>query len=126
MAIECDTLVLSMCQEEARSFAFTLATTTGALDLTNYDSVVVHIKNAPYIQLPDLITKTLTTTSDSNTIGQITDPTAGVFVIRITADDIVNIDPGDYALIIDLVSGSTVQNISYNNNTPGIFRITKA
>lgn len=114
-------LVLTVSQGERRSFGFTLLQDNEPLDLEGY-TVIVYVMNAPYAQLEPIISKEVTTTSDYNTVGQITDTSLGKFVVSFTEDDI-NIPPYDYYFVAELTDGYTVQNITHNGNYSAIFRV---
>lgn len=114
-------LVLTVSQGERRSFGFTLLQDNEPLDLEGY-TVIIYVMNAPYAQLEPIISKEITTTSDYNTVGQITDTSLGKFVVSFTEDDI-NIPPYDYYFVAELTDGYTVQNITHNGNYSAIFRV---
>ena len=114
-------LVLTVSQGERRSFSFTLLQDNEPLDLEGY-TVIVYVMNAPYAQLEPIISKEITTTSDYNTVGQITDTSLGKFVVSFTENDI-NIPPYDYYFVAELTDGYTVQNITHNGNYSAIFRV---
>lgn len=114
-------LVLTVSQGERRSFGFTLLQDNEPLDLEGY-TVIVYVMNAPYAQLEPIISKEITTTSDYNTVGQITDTSLGKFVVSFTENDI-NIPPYDYYFVAELTDGYTVQNITHNGNYSAIFRV---
>lgn len=114
-------LVLTVSQGERRSFGFTLLQDNEPLDLEGY-TIIIYVMNAPYAQLEPIISKEITTTSDYNTVGQITDTSLGKFVVSFTEDDI-NIPPYDYYFVAELTDGYTVQNITHNGNYSAIFRV---
>lgn len=116
-------LVLSVCQGEQRGFSFTLLQDDEPLNLEGY-SILVYVMNAPYAQLEPIISKEITTTSDYNTIGQITDEANGKFVVFFTEDEL-NIPPYDYYFVAELTDGFTTQNITHNGNYSAIFRVTE-
>lgn len=114
-------LVLMVSQGEQRSFGFTLLQDDEPFDLNGY-AVMVYVMNAPYAQLEPIITKEITTTSDYNTVGQITDAENGKFVITFLAEDI-NIPPYDYYFVAEITDGYTTQNVTHNGNYSAIFRV---
>lgn len=116
-------LVLSVCQGEQRGFSFSLLQDNEPLNLEGY-SILVYVMNAPYAQLEPIISKEITTTSDYNTIGQITDEANGKFVVFFTEDEL-NIPPYDYYFVAELTDGFTTQNITHNGNYSAIFRVTE-
>lgn len=116
-------LVLSVCQGEQRGFSFSLLQDNEPLNLEGY-SILVYVMNAPYAQLEPIISKEITTTSDYNTVGQITDEANGKFVVFFTEDEL-NIPPYDYYFVAELTDGFTTQNITHNGNYSAIFRVTE-
>ena len=114
-------LVLAVSQGEQRSFSFTLLQDDAPLDLEGY-TVLIYVMNAPYAQLEPIISKEITTVSDYNTVGQITDVNEGKFVVTFTEDEI-NIPPYDYYFVAELTDGFTTQNITHNGNYSAIFRV---
>lgn len=114
-------LVLTVNQGEQRSFGFTLLQDNEPLNLDGY-TVLVYVMNAPYAQLEPIISKEITTTSDYNTVGQITDTSQGKFVVTFLEEDI-NIPPYDYYFVAEITDGYTVQNITHNGNYSAIFRV---
>lgn len=114
-------LVLTVNQGEQRSFSFTLLQDDEPLNLDGY-TILVYVMNAPYAQLEPIISKEITTTSDINTIGQITDTSQGKFIVTFLEDEI-NIPPYDYYFVAEITDGYVTQNITHNGNYSAIFRV---
>lgn len=116
-----DELVLEVKQGEARGFSFTINQDSTPFDLTGW-TVDVQIKNAPYYQIPCMVEKIITETSDLNTVGQITQPTQGQFTLQINKEDTLY-PPFDYYLTIFLTDGTQNINISGDGNYNAIYRV---
>lgn len=114
-------LVLTVSQGERRGFNFTLLQDGEPLDLEGW-TILVYVKNAPYSLLDPIISKEITTTSNYNTVGQITDATNGKFTINFTADEL-NLVPYDYYFVAEITDGYVTQNITHNGNYSAIFRV---
>lgn len=125
-------LVMEVNQGCPRGFAFTLLqsqinsesgeTEQVPIDLTNY-TVQFRVKAAPYYKLENLIQKDITTTSDSQTVGVITNPTDGEFQVQLTMEDTLKLPPAEYALCIYLNNNGYMTNISGEGNRYAIFRV---
>lgn len=127
-------LVMEVNQGCARGYAFTLLQNvcnsyTGEyeeqpLDLTRY-SVEFQVKLSPYFKIRPLIAKSITTDSDSATVGVITDPENGVFQVQLTQADTLKLPPRDYSLCIYLkeLDCDVWTNISGEGNKFAIFRV---
>lgn len=126
-----DRMVLEVNQGCPRGFGFTLLsriiTDTGeSIDLP-YDltgaTLKVAVKHAPYINLPNFIEKVISTDSDLNTVGQITDAVNGKFQVQFTEKD-VKLKVGEYALVIIMIAGDGVEyHLSGDGNSYAIFRV---
>ena len=131
MANECDRLILEINQGCPRGYSFTINQKvynletneyeTGPLDLTGL-TINVQIKRAPYSTLPALIEKNITEVEDL-TQGQITEPTNGKFTLQMTEDDSVKLNPGEYALVINMVDKDTLTHLSGDGNNYAIYRV---
>lgn len=126
-----DKIVLEVNQGCPRGFGFTLKmkvwnNDTGEYDIVPVDltglTINVQIKMAPYVTLPSLIEKNITET-DNATQGQITDATNGKFTLQITQEESVKLNPGEYALIINMVDKDTLTHLSGSGNNYGIYRV---
>lgn len=116
-----DELVLEVKQGEARGFSFTINQDSIPFDLTGW-TVDVQIKNAPYYQIPCMVEKIITETSDLNTVGRIMNPTEGQFTLQINKEDTLY-PPFDYYLTIFLTDGTQNINISGDGNYKAIYRV---
>lgn len=105
-----DKVILKIKQGEALPVVMTIKSGGNPFDLSDC-SLTVQVKDAPYIDIPALFTKEITTTSDLNTVGQITDPTSGKFQIMFTQED-TSYPVNEYALIITLNNGISKDIIS--------------
>lgn len=114
-------MVLTVSQGEKRGFSFTLLQDGEPLDLEGW-TILVYVKNAPYSLLDPIISKEITTTSNYNTVGQITDTAEGKFTINFTADEL-NLPPFDYYFVAEITDGYVTQNITHNGNYSAIFRV---
>lgn len=131
MVCNSDRLVLEVNQGCPRGFGFTLnqkvynpeedTYTKKPVDLTGL-TINVQIKRAPYVTLPALIEKNITEVEDL-TQGQITEPTNGKFTLQITKDDSVKLNPGEYALVINMVDKDTLTHLSGDGNNYAIYRV---
>lgn len=126
-----DKIVLEVNQGCPRGFGFTLKTKvwnndTGEYDIVPVDltglTINVQVKMAPYVNLPALIEKNITEVEDL-TQGQITDATNGKFTLQITQEESVKLNPGEYALIINMVDKDTLTHLSGSGNNYGIYRV---
>lgn len=125
-------LVMEVNQGCPRGFSFTLLqsqinsesgeTEQVPIDLTNY-TVRFRVKAAPYYKLENLIQKDITTTSDSQSVGIITNPTDGKFQVQLTMEDTLKLPPAEYALCIYLDNNGCMTNISGEGNRYAIFRV---
>lgn len=106
-------LKLLVKQGEEISRTFTIKSNDAPLDLTDY-TIKVQVKDNPYVDVEPIFEKNITTTSDINTVGQITSPTLGQFQVRFTEEDTC-LPVAEYYLIIFLNQGTTKDIISSNN-----------
>lgn len=131
MVCNSDRLVLEINQGCPRGFGFTLKQKVGNNDTNEYNMVPVdltgltinvQVKMAPYVTLPALIEKNITEVEDL-TQGQITDATNGKFKLQITQEDSVKLNPGEYALVINMVDKDTLTHLSGDGNNYAIYRV---
>lgn len=131
MVCNSDRLVLEINQGCPRGFGFTLKQKVWNNDTNEYNMVPVdltgltinvQVKMAPYVTLPALIEKDITEVEDL-TQGQITDATNGKFKLRITQEDSVKLNPGEYALVINMVDKDTLTHLSGDGNNYAIYRV---
>lgn len=131
MVCNSDRLVLEINQGCPRGFGFTLKQKVWNNDTNEYNTVPVdltgltinvQVKMAPYVTLPALIEKNITEVEDL-TQGQITDATNGKFKLQITQEDSVKLNPGEYALVINMVDKDTLTHLSGDGNNYAIYRV---
>lgn len=131
MVCNSDRLVLEINQGCPRGFGFTLKQKVRNNDTNEYNMVPVdltgltinvQVKMAPYVTLPALIEKNITEVEDL-TQGQITDATNGKFKLQITQEDSVKLNPGEYALVINMVDKDTLTHLSGDGNNYAIYRV---
>lgn len=131
MVCNSDRLVLEINQGCPRGFGFTLKQKVWNNDTNEYNmvpvdltglTVNVQVKMAPYVTLPALIEKNITEVEDL-TQGQITDATNGKFKLQITQEDSVKLNPGEYALVINMVDKDTLTHLSGDGNNYAIYRV---
>lgn len=131
MVCNSDRLVLEINQGCPRGFGFTLKQKVWNNDTNEYNMVPVdltgltinvQVKMAPYVTLPALIEKNITEVEDL-TQGQITEPTNGKFKLQITQEDSVKLNPGEYALVINMVDKDTLTHLSGDGNNYAIYRV---
>lgn len=123
-------LVLEINQGCPRGFNFKLEQIdeddTGQGSISPLDisglTVRVEIKKAPYANLPALIKKDITETSESD-VGVITNGQAGEFTIQINEEESKKLNPGDYALVVCLVDGETYTHLSGDGNVYALYRV---
>lgn len=131
MVCNSDRLVLEINQGCPRGFGFTLKQKVWNNDTNEYNMVPVdltgltinvQVKMAPYVTLPALIEKNITEVEDL-TQGQITDATNGKFKLQITQEESVKLNPGEYALVINMVDKDTLTHLSGDGNNYAIYRV---
>lgn len=131
MVCNSNRLVLEINQGCPRGFGFTLKQKVWNNDTNEYNMVPVdltgltinvQVKMAPYVTLPALIEKNITEVEDL-TQGQITDATNGKFKLQITQEDSVKLNPGEYALVINMVDKNTLTHLSGDRNNYAIYRV---
>lgn len=131
MVCNSDRLVLEINQGCPRGFSFTLKQKVWNNDTNEYNMVPVdltgltinvQVKRAPYVTLPALIEKNITEV-EYLTQGQITEPTKGKFTLQITQEDSVKLNPGEYALVINMVDKDTLTHLSGDGNNYAIYRV---
>lgn len=131
MVCNSDRLVLEINQGCPRGFGFTLKQKVWNNDTNEYNMVPVdltgltinvQVKMAPYVTLPALIEKNITEVEDL-TQGQITYATNGKFKLQITQEESVKLNPGEYALVINMVDKDTLTHLSGDGNNYAIYRV---
>ena len=114
-------LKLPIKQGEELNVGFTIKQDGNPMDLTEY-TVRVQVKKVPLVTYPAMIDKAITVSSDINTIGNITGPQQGEFVLHLTEED-TSYPTGDYSLIISLEQPGYVDIISSKCCNKAIYRI---
>jgi len=114
-------LILKVKQGEELSKDFTLKADGVAMNLTGA-TIVVEAKKAPYASQIPIFTKTITETSNEETIGKITYPLQGKFVLRLLTAD-TSFAPNDYYLVIRLDLNNQKDIISSSDCSNAIYRI---
>lgn len=127
-----NTLVMEVNQGCPRGFALTLLQnvydpTTGEyhtepVNLNEYN-ILCEVKLSPYRSIRPLIKKIITTDSDEENVGKVTDGIAGKFTIQITEDDLKCLAPQDYSLLLYLENNGIYTNIGADGNQYAIFRV---
>lgn len=115
-------LVICVKQSENIVKQITIKAGDSPIDLNAYDNVTVDVKKAPYKQYEPIIHKVITTSSDADTVGQITDPTNGILQVRFTQED-TSFPPNDYYLIIYLNGNGSSDIISSECCCNAIYRV---
>jgi len=95
-------IVLCVKQGEELNRSFTIKANGSALDLSYYQGIRFQVKRQALADAQPIIDKMITTTSDINDIGQITNPTQGQFVVHLKEVD-TKYPTGEYHLVISLV-----------------------
>lgn len=114
-------LRLPVKQGEEINVSFTIKTDGTPMDLSLYN-IRFQVKKAPLEKVEPIIDKLINTTSDINTIGNITDPTNGVFVVHLNKED-TSFPTGEYSLIIALEQEGLVDIISSKCCNKAIYKI---
>lgn len=114
-------LVVQVKQGEDLNFPMALTTNGQPLDITGA-TIICEAKKAPYLTTAPMFTKTITETSDSETVGLITYPATGKFEIRFTSLD-TSYPPYDYYLVITLILNDQEDIISSSGNNSAIYRV---
>lgn len=107
-----DKVILRLKQGEALAINMRVLAGGEAFDLSDC-TLTVQVKNAPYINIEPLFEKQITTTSDVNTVGQITNAGNGQFQVMFTEED-TDLPVNEYYLVIFLNNGVTKDIISSN------------
>lgn len=105
-----DKLIIKIKQGEALSYNMSIKADGSPLDLSNR-TIVVEAKTAPFENVEPMFRKEITTTSDLNTVGQITDPLGGQFQVMFTKED-TSYPVDEYCLVLALSDGITYDIIS--------------
>lgn len=114
-------LKLNVKQGEEINVGFTIKTNGNPMDLSLYN-IRFQVKRAPLEKVEPIIDKLITTTSDMNTVGMITDPSNGRFVVHLTKED-TSFPNTEYSLIISLEQEGLIDIISSKCCNKAIYRI---
>ena len=114
-------LILNVKQGEEINVGFNIKENGVAMDLTEYN-IRFQVKQAPLEKVRPIIDKLINTTSDMNTVGMITDPTDGRFVVHLTKED-TSFPNTEYSLIISLEQEGLIDIISSKCCNKAIYRI---
>lgn len=114
-------LILPVKQGEELNVGFTIKENGNPMDLSDY-TVRVQVKQVPLVNYPSLIDKEITPVSDINTVGQITVPQQGQFVIHLLVEDTSH-PVGDYSLIISVEQEGYIDIISSKCCNQAIYKI---
>lgn len=116
-------LTIAVKQGEVLDIPLNIKANNVAKDLTGA-TIKVEVKKVPLVSQEAIVSKEITETSDINTIGQITSPSAGRFQIHLDDTD-TGYAPQDYYLIIWLILDGQEDIISSTGNNWAIYRICK-
>lgn len=125
MMCECENrpLELKIKKGESLGFAFTLSQQGSPIDLTD-STMLMQVRENVEDDGIYLITKTITTNSDQDEQGFISNPTAGQFMFKVNADDIDNMSTTKpYFVAIYHISGDIKDCISANNHQVAKFLV---
>ena len=114
-------IILCVKQGEEFNRGFTIKVGDEPLDLSTF-TIKFQVKPVPLAKAPSIVDKTITTTSDDNTVGRINNPTEGQFFIHLLPED-TSYGTGDYPLIITLESPHYKDIISSCCCSNAIYRI---
>lgn len=114
-------LRLCIKQGEEINVGFTINTDGSPMDLSEYN-IRFQVKKAPLEKAEPIIDKLITTTSDINTIGNITDPTSGQFVVHLSKED-TSFPTMEYSLIIALEQDGLLDIISSKCCNKAVYKI---
>ena len=103
-------LKVAVKQGEEINVGFTINQGGDPMDLSSY-TIRFQVKRTPLVNAPAIISKDITTVSDSNTIGIIDGPLNGKFFVHLLPED-TSYPTGEYSLIISLVAPHTNDIIS--------------
>lgn len=109
------TLELRIKKGESLGFSFTLSQNGSPIDLTG-KSILFQVRADIVDDGEFLINKTITTSSDIETVGNINDATHGGFIIAVTSSETASLSTlKPYFAAIYYVNGGTKKCISANN-----------
>ena len=114
-------LIISVKQGEVLDFPLTIKEDGIAKNLTGY-TIRVQVKQIPYKSADTIFEKIITSTSDTTTQGQITNPSGGELFIRLLEED-TSLTAKDYALVIFLEDDTQKDIISSALCNGAIYRV---
>lgn len=95
-------LVMRVKQGEEINIRMTIRTSTNPYNLNGY-SIHFQVKRMPTVKSVPIIDKVITTDSDLNTVGKITYPEQGEFVVHLSKED-TSYPIDEYYLVISTVN----------------------
>ena len=98
--MSCNKLLIKVKQGEDMSIGFTIKQNDLPMDLTSY-TVHFQVKQNPIKSCKPIVDKYITTNSDINTIGKITEAYNGEVQVHLNEED-TSFNTGDYFLVISL------------------------
>ena len=116
-----DYLKVCVKQGEELDIPFTLKENNNPMDLTEYN-IRFQVKKVPLADSKPIIDKTITSSSDENTVGIINNPTGGEFKIHLLEED-TSYPTGEYSLIISLEGENYIDIISSDCCNKAIYKI---
>lgn len=114
-------LVLNIKQGEDLNVPFTIKQDGTVTNLTGA-TIRFLVKKVPLDSAEAIVSKTITETSDTETIGQITNAIGGQFEVRLLPEDTL-FPPNDYYLIIFMDINGNSDIISSTANGSAIYRV---
>ena len=104
-------LKLKVKQGEDINIGFTIKQDGEPMDIRKY-TVHFQVKKVPLEKEIPIVDKKITTSSDENTIGIITDDDSGKFQVHLSKED-TSFNTGDYYLIISLETYDLEDNVDF-------------
>lgn len=114
-------LIVPIKQGEELNVAFTVKGNDMPLDLSGY-TIKFIVKRVPLENFPSIIDKTITETSDPDTVGYIMQADQGLIVVHLTKED-TSFPTGDYSLIIAMEADNYYDIISSMSCGSAVYRI---
>lgn len=121
MATTVTTLIVTIKQGEVFDIPFTITNDGSPTDLQGAE-ITFEVKKTPVVTSTPIVSKTITETSDINTIGQITFPESGKWQVHLDSID-TSFAPYDYYLVITLKLNGQEDIISSVACNKAIYRI---
>lgn len=114
-------LIVPVKQGEELNLGFTVKENGEAMNLSPYN-IHFQVKKVPLENAPSIIDKLITSDSEEEEVGVITDGPNGVFNVHLKQED-TSFPPGDYALVISIVGENYIDIISSKCCNKAIYRI---